>query len=47
LARAARKSTGCIDPTVYAGYCADGVPSARIVDCARMKSHPWAVDDLE
>jgi hypothetical protein len=37
---------GCIDSTVYAGDCADGVPSARITDCARMKSYPGAISDL-
>jgi len=26
--------------------CANGGPSARIVNCARMKYHPCAVDDL-
>jgi hypothetical protein len=25
--------------------CADGGPSARITDCARMKSHPRAIGD--
>jgi hypothetical protein len=27
-------------------FCADENPSARIVDCARMKGHPRAIDDL-
>jgi hypothetical protein len=26
--------------------CADSGPSARIADCARMKSHPCAIGDL-
>jgi hypothetical protein len=27
-------------------YCADEKPSARIADCARMKTHPCAIGDL-
>jgi hypothetical protein len=42
----ARKSTGGIDPTLCAGYYADGVPSAWIVDRTRMKNHPGAIGDL-
>jgi hypothetical protein len=26
--------------------CADEKPSARIADCARMKSYPCTIDDL-
>jgi hypothetical protein len=35
-----------IDPAVCARNCADGVPSARITDCVRMKNHPHAIGDL-
>jgi hypothetical protein len=27
--------------------CADGFPSARIADRARIKNHPYAIGDLE
>jgi hypothetical protein len=27
-------------------FCADEKPCARIADCARMKSHPYAIGDL-
>ena len=27
-------------------YCADEKPSARIVDCERIKRHPFTIDDL-
>jgi hypothetical protein len=33
-------------PVVPLGCCADERPSARIADCARMKSHPHAIRDL-
>jgi len=46
LARAARKSARGIDGPAVVQCCADEDPSARIADCARMKSHPSAIADL-